>query len=69
MGERERANEIAAETDSAPFGYLALVRTIHTCRCGAPFDLEATPDFAQRIEDAELPWPPLSPSDWPLKDW
>lgn len=69
MGERERANEIAAEIDAAPFGYLALVRTIHTCRCGAPFDLEATPDFAQRIEDAELPWPPLSPSDWPLKDW
>ena len=67
-GQRERANELAAEIDSTPFGYLTLIRAIHTCLCGAPFDLEATPNFAKRIEDADLPWPPLSPMDWPLKD-
>ena len=33
------------------------------------FDLEATPNFAKLIEDADLPWPPASPIEWPLKDW
>jgi adenylate cyclase len=68
-GELERANEIATEFDTMPFGYLTLVRTVHSCNCGAPFDLEATPDFAKRIRDAELPWPPPSPINWPLKSW
>jgi TolB-like protein len=68
-GQRERANEIAAEIDAAPYGYLTLSRAIHSCYCGAPFDLEATPNFAQRIADAEFPWPPPSPINWPLKDW
>jgi TolB-like protein len=68
-GERQRANEIAAELDSEPFGYLELARAIHDCGCGAPFDLEITPNFARRIDDAEFAWPPLSSFDWPLKDW
>lgn len=68
-GERDRANEIAAKIDSKPFGYLVLIRAVHSCNCGAPFDLEATPDFAERIKNAALPWPPRSPIDWPLKDW
>jgi TolB-like protein len=68
-GLRQRANETAAEIDAAPFGYLTLIRAIYSCICGAPFDLEATPDFAKRIEDAELPWPPLAPINWVLKDW
>ena len=68
-GHRQRANEIAAEIDATPFGYLTLIRLIHGCLCGAPFDLDATPDFAKRVEDADLPWPPQSPASWPLKDW
>jgi TolB-like protein len=68
-GQRQRANEFAAEIDSAPFGYIALVRAVHDCKCGAPFDLEAVPNFARRIEEAELRWPPVSPVNWPLKDW
>ena len=67
-GQRERANAIAAKIDATPFGYLTLIRALHTCMCGAPFDLEATPDFAKRIEEAELFWPPVSARDWPLKD-
>jgi hypothetical protein len=39
------------------------------CNCGAPFDLEATPNFARLIDEANLPWPPQSPIDWPLKGW
>jgi len=37
--------------------------------CGKPFDLEATPNFARLIDDADLPWPPASPIEWPLKNW
>lgn len=69
VGQQQRANEIAAEFDATPFGHLTLIRSIHGCICGTPFDLEATPDFAKRIKDAGLPWPPLSPIDWPLKNW
>jgi adenylate cyclase len=68
-GHRQRANEIAAEIDATSFGYLTLIRLVHGCLCGAPFDLQATPGFAKRVEDADLPWPPPSPISWPLKDW
>ena len=68
LGQRQRADEIAAEFDATPFGHLTLIRAVHSCLCGAPFDLEATPNFAKRIEDANLPWPPASPIDWPLKN-
>ena len=68
-GERERVNEIAAEIDAVPFGYLALMRAVHSCRCGAPFDLDATPRLARYVEDADFEWPPVSPVDWPLKGW
>jgi TolB-like protein/tetratricopeptide (TPR) repeat protein len=68
-GERELANKLAAEFDARPYGYMALMLVPHSCMCGAPFDLEATPNFAKLIEDANLPWPPASPIEWPLKDW
>jgi len=68
-GNRELANEIAHRIDTRPYGYLRLMTAVMTCYCGAPFDLEATPDFARRLEEAELPWPPVSPIDWPLKIW
>ena len=68
-GDRELANEIAHRIDAQPYGYLRLMTVVMTCYCGAPFDLEATPDFARRLEEAELPWPPNSPIDWPLKGW
>jgi tetratricopeptide (TPR) repeat protein len=68
-GDRQRANEIAAELDATRFGYLVLMRSVHSCHCGAPFDLEVTPNYAQLIEDGNLAWPPASPTNWPLKDW
>jgi hypothetical protein len=39
------------------------------CFCGAPFDLEATPNFKKRIEEAGFDWPPPSPIKFPAKDW
>ena len=68
-GEREKANEIASEIDAAPFGYLTLMRSVHGCACGAPFDLDATPNYSQLVADAKLAWPPVSRFSWPLKDW
>lgn len=69
MGDREAAHQRAAEVDAHPFGHLRLMLIPGVCYCGAPWDLERTPNFAKLLEDAELPWPPASPIDWPLKDW
>lgn len=68
-GLREEANRIAAEVDAHPYGYLGLMLVPIACFCGAPWDLEYTPNFAKLLDDAELPWPPASPVNWPLKDW
>jgi TolB-like protein/tetratricopeptide (TPR) repeat protein len=68
-GNRDKANQQAAEMDSRPHGHLSLMIISTICNCGAPFDLEATPNFARLIAEANLPWPPDSPIDWPLKDW
>jgi len=69
LGEHAQANELAAKWDARPLGFLELLDQIGTCICGAPFDLEVTPNFARLIGEAKLPWPPPSPIDWPLKDW
>jgi TolB-like protein/tetratricopeptide (TPR) repeat protein len=68
-GDREGSNRIAAELDALPYGYLSLLGTTAFCMCGAPWDIEATPNFRKRIEDAGFAWPPASPIEWPLKDW
>ena len=68
-GDRETANRIAAELDSKPFGYLSLMSVPQFCMCGAPWDIDVTPNFKKRIEDAGFEWPPGSPIEWPLKDW
>jgi len=69
VGRREQVNALAAELDAARFGYLVLMLHATVCRCGAPWDLDATPNFARLLGDADLPWPPAEPIDWPLKDW
>jgi adenylate cyclase len=68
-GDREAANAIAAAIDARPGGQMLLLGTTYFCRCGAPFDLETTPILAARLEEAGITWPPVSPLDWPLKDW
>jgi len=68
-GLRDEANALAARIDADPYGYLILMGIPGACMCGSPWDLEVTPNFARLLEDAELPWPPASPINWPLKDW
>ena len=69
LGLRDEANQRAAELDAQPYGYVRLMLVPGACMCGAPWDLEYTPNFARLLEDADLPWPPASPVNWPLKDW
>jgi len=69
QGNRAESNRVASVIDSRPFGYLALLNAIHLCMCGAPFELDYTPHFADMLEDSGLIWPPLSPVTYPLKEW
>ncbi|HEY5642789.1 MAG TPA: hypothetical protein VIS31_07920 [Woeseiaceae bacterium] len=69
VGNREKANELAARMDRRPGSSLALSSAIFNCYCGAPFDLEFTPNYRARIEEAGFAWPPDTPIDYPTKDW
>ena len=65
LGERSMANELAASLDSRPAGSVMLASAVLACLCGAPFDLESTPNFAARLREGELAWPPLAPNPLP----
>ncbi|MEJ2128751.1 MAG: hypothetical protein P8X81_07875 [Woeseiaceae bacterium] len=68
-GRRDKANEGAAIIDAHFFGPQSLWQITQWCQCGSPWDLEATPNFAAKIRDADIAWPPESPLTFPLKDW
>ena len=68
-GQRNEANRLASLIDRRPYGHMTLMQAIYLCTCGIPFDLEATPVFAQMLAGSGLPWPPGKPIDFPLKDW
>jgi adenylate cyclase len=68
-GQREEANRWAADIDARAYGPLPLILVTMWCGCGAPFDLEATPNFAAKIEQGGLIWPPTPTAEFPLKDW
>jgi adenylate cyclase len=69
LGMRDEANELAARIDSIPHGHVLLMLYPQICACGAPWDIEKTPNFAKLIDEADFPWPPAAPIDFPLKDW
>ncbi len=69
VGDRDRANEHAARMDARPGGPMALSSAVFNCYCGAPFDLDVTPNFKARIEEAGFPWPPRTRIDFPAKTW
>lgn len=57
-GKRAENNLRASRIDRQPGGALRLASIANQCQCGAPFDLVATPNFAERLIEAALPWPP-----------
>jgi adenylate cyclase len=69
LGDREQANRLAKEIDARPGGSMLLLLTVITCACGAPFDLDATPNFRDRIKESGTPWPPETLIRYPAKDW
>jgi len=68
-GDLETANRVAAQIDQHPAGPLALTLLTYWCACGAPWEISNTPVYAATIKEAGLPWPPVSPIKFPLKDW
>ncbi len=69
VGDRDKANELAAESDARLGSELSFSGILFTCFCGAAFDLDATPNFKARIEESGVPWPPAKPIDYPTKTW
>jgi adenylate cyclase len=69
LGNRQAANNYASQLDARFAGSFMLAEVVKSCFCGAPFDLEATPNFKARIEEAGFSWPPASPIRYPAKDW
>ena len=57
-GDRAAANQQAALLDARPAGGLLLAIVVTYCGCGAPFDLDATPNFKARLAESGLHWPP-----------
>ena len=68
-GNRARAAEMAARLDATPSGYHTLLWVTMDCLCGAPFPIEATPNFRARREAAGFAWPPRTFIKFPQKDW
>jgi len=69
LGNREAANAYASKMDARFAGPFILAEAVKGCFCGAPFDLDATPNFKARIEEAGFNWPPATIIDYPAKDW
>jgi adenylate cyclase len=69
LGYRKEANAIAVETDKLPLGFLTLLDSASSCKCGSPYDLEMTPRTARIVKEAGLVWPSEAAINWPLKDW
>ena len=57
-GDRAEANRRAAVFDARPAGAFLLAVLTVQCQCGAPFDLDATPNFKARLAESGLRWPP-----------
>ena len=57
-GNRAEANRLAAAFDARPAGPFVLAVLTADCLCGAPFDLDAAPNFKARLAESGLAWPP-----------
>ncbi|MEJ2534082.1 MAG: hypothetical protein P8008_01035 [Gammaproteobacteria bacterium] len=68
-GNRAAANAAAAALDALPGGPVELIRGLNVCECGAPFDLDATPRLAARLDAAGFAWPPRALLSYPAKEW
>jgi TolB-like protein len=68
-GRKVDANRRATEIDEHYFGPMVLWQMANWCQCGSPWELESTPNFAAKIKEANVTWPPTTPLSFPLKNW
>ena len=68
IGQHEAATVLATQLDGMARGNQILMTTVMDCRCGAPWDISQTPNFARRIEEAGYPWPPAGGENFPLNE-
>jgi TolB-like protein len=69
IGDRFFNDTATTEIYTRPGGPMLLLLTTVYCACGAPFDLEATPNFQERISESGTKWPPKTLVRYPAKDW
>ena len=67
LGNRDEANLRAAAIDARPAGPFVLGVITAYCLCGAPFDLDATPNFKARLAESGLHWPPAAALKFPAR--
>lgn len=65
LGRAGESRQLAASIDARPGGHLLLASAALDCLCGAPFDIEVTPNFMARLEEGGLEWPPRAPIRYP----
>ncbi|MEO8460213.1 MAG: hypothetical protein ABI451_06775 [Dokdonella sp.] len=65
FADRTEANRHAAMLDARPGGGLLLAILVTECQCGAPFDLDATPNFKAHLAESGLHWPPQQTIKYP----
>jgi len=67
-GNRAEANRLAAAMDARPAGPFLLAVYSQSCFCGAPFDLDATPNFKARLAESGFRWPPPATIAFPPRN-
>ncbi len=69
IGDRDKANATVARLDAHPGSAAVISHAVFSCFCGAPFDLDAAPNYKARITEAGFTWPPPKRIDYPAKTW
>ncbi len=68
-GQLDDANAYAQQIDRHAFSPVVFTQVLQWCACGAPWDLDTTPNFAAKVREGGIPWPPVQPMSYPNKDW
>ena len=67
-GDRREVNRRATAYDARAGGTFQLVLVSQLCQCGAPFDLQSTPNFKAQLAGSGLAWPPKATIRFPARE-
>ena len=68
-GQRNRVNQLAAVIDARQGGSTTLQESVDNCGCGAPFDIENTPNYSAVLKRSGISWPFAPRTKFPMKTW